>query len=420
MRLYLYPTGTSPSLVYLLPGLLLPLLLVLSQYYQVSISDNTHPQPCHHHHHHNNNNNNNIIITTMPASLIKDVLVIGGGPGGLAVATSLARQLYTAVVFDSGVYRNARTRHMHNVPTWDHRDPREFRAKARSDLLARYHTIHFEDTAVESVRRTDDGRFFEATDAKGTTWTGKKVVLATGIRDIYPDVPGYDDVWGRGLYHCLFCDGYEDRGAASAGVLAIGDMGPATASPASTPAAAAIQFPALHVARMAKRLAKKVVIHTNGAPEFAKELAAAIGSDPAIVVDDRPVTRLQKANEESSEIIVHLEDGTTVSHGFMVCLPPSFRFTQSPLSLIRLMGIRADTQAKIRGQWAIRPSAWGGVHGDGLHQDESAFLRDDCPGCVCYWGLRNPDASRRDRPGDGCVCSGRNSHSAGKGASRVV
>ena len=133
--------------------------------------------------------------TTMPAL---DVLIIGGGPGGLAVATGLARQLYTAVVFDSGVYRNARTKHMHNVPTWDHRDPADFRAKARADILARYDTIQFEETKVESVRRTDNGRF-EATDAKGTTWSGKKIDPASGVRDIYPDIPGYDDVWGRGV-----------------------------------------------------------------------------------------------------------------------------------------------------------------------------------------------------------------------------
>ncbi|KAK4239025.1 hypothetical protein C8A03DRAFT_43329 [Achaetomium macrosporum] len=244
--------------------------------------------------------------TAMPANSSKDVLIIGGGPGGLATATSLARQLYTAVVFDSGVYRNARTHHMHNVPTWDHRDPREFRAKARADLLARYHTIHFEDTAVASVRRTEDGRF-EATDASGTTWTGKKVVLASGVRDVYPDIPGYDQVWGRGVYHCLFCDGYEDRGAASAGVLAVDDLGKAAHT--------------LHVARMAKRLAEKVVVYTNGTPELLKEVAAALGPDPAIVLDDRRVIRLQKAKEESSEVIVHLEDGTTVSHGFMTHKP---------------------------------------------------------------------------------------------------
>lgn len=127
-----------------------------------------------------------------------DVLVVGAGPGGLAAATGLARQLYTAVVFDSGEYRNARTKHMHNVPTWDHADPADFRAKARADLARRYDTIQFRDTRVDSLRRTDGGRF-EATDAAGNTWTARKVVLASGVRDIYPDIAGYDDVWGRGV-----------------------------------------------------------------------------------------------------------------------------------------------------------------------------------------------------------------------------
>jgi thioredoxin reductase len=136
-------------------------------------------------------------LKTMPALL--DVLIIGGGPAGLSAATALARQLYTAVVFDSGVYRNARATHMHAVPTWDHRDPADFRAAARADLLARYDTIRFEQTSVSAVRRTDDGRF-EATDANGIAWRGRKLVLATGVRDVYPDIPGYDDLWGRGLY----------------------------------------------------------------------------------------------------------------------------------------------------------------------------------------------------------------------------
>lgn len=127
-----------------------------------------------------------------------DVLIVGGGPAGLAVATGLARQLYTAVVFDSGVYRNARAEHMHNVMTWDHRNPADFRAKARADLLDRYNTINFEETSIESIRLNDAGRF-EATDATGHIWMAKKVVLATGAKDIYPDIPGYDEVWGRGM-----------------------------------------------------------------------------------------------------------------------------------------------------------------------------------------------------------------------------
>lgn len=141
--------------------------------------------------------------TTMVAPLppkmpLRDVLIVGAGPSGLAAATGLARQLHTAVVFDSGVYRNALTEHMHNVPTWDHRNPKEFRTKAREDLLARYNTIHFENTTVESIQRTNKG-FFEAMDTRGQSWTGRKVILATGVRDIFPEIENYSDVWVKGV-----------------------------------------------------------------------------------------------------------------------------------------------------------------------------------------------------------------------------
>lgn len=107
-------------------------------------------------------------------------------------------------------------------------------------------------------------------------------------------------------YHCLFCHGYEERGAASAGVLALGEV-------AKVPAA-------VHLSRMAKRLAKRVVVYTDGAAELAEQLAAALGGDPAVSVDNRRVARLQRAKEgsESAETIVHLEGGEAVSHGFLV------------------------------------------------------------------------------------------------------
>lgn len=133
------------------------------------------------------------------ASPLVDVLVIGGGPSGLSVVTGLVRQLYTAVVFDSGVYRNERTSHMHILAGWDHRHPAEFRKAAREDILRRYDTIQFEDVAIEKVNKTNEG-LFQATDANGKVWTGKKLVLATGVRDIYPDIAGYSDCWGYGMY----------------------------------------------------------------------------------------------------------------------------------------------------------------------------------------------------------------------------
>ena len=136
-------------------------------------------------------------MSTIASSLV-DVLVIGGGPAGLAVATGLARQLHTAIVFDSGAYRNALVTHMHNVPTWDHQDPAAFRKKARADIEKRYSTIQFQSANLTRVFKTPQGGF-EVEDDQGTAWKGRKLVLATGVEDLYPNIEGYGDCWARGM-----------------------------------------------------------------------------------------------------------------------------------------------------------------------------------------------------------------------------
>jgi len=127
-----------------------------------------------------------------------DVIIVGGGAAGLATATGLARQLYNTVVFTNDNYRNARASHMHNFPTWDHQPPSAFRAKAKEDLLARYKTVQFESTDITKVRKTDAGHF-EATDAQGRSWTARKLVLAHGSEDSFPDIPGFTDCWAYGM-----------------------------------------------------------------------------------------------------------------------------------------------------------------------------------------------------------------------------
>ena len=127
-----------------------------------------------------------------------DVLIVGGGPAGLTAALTLARQLHTAVVFDSQDYRNAGAKHMHTVLTWDHKDPNDFRMTARQNILSGYQTIQFRDIALTKIQQTEEG-MFEATDKEGQTWVGKKVVLCTGVTDIYPNIEGYDDCWVKGM-----------------------------------------------------------------------------------------------------------------------------------------------------------------------------------------------------------------------------
>ncbi|CZT21194.1 related to thioredoxin reductase [Ramularia collo-cygni] len=236
---------------------------------------------------------------------VSDVLVIGGGPGGLSVATGLARQLYTTIVFDNGVYRNARSQHMHNVAGWDHQSPAAFREKSRQDLLDRYDTIRFEDVAIEAVRKNAAG-LFEADDATGRTWTGRKLMLATGVRDVYPDIPGYDEVWGYRVYHCLFCHGFEQRNAKSVGVLAIGDL--------SNPKVA------LHMAYQAQRLAQNVVVYTDGASDVAEQVELGVQPGFKITVEQRSIERLSMG-PNNSEVVVQLSGGEEQVQGFLVHRP---------------------------------------------------------------------------------------------------
>jgi gliotoxin/aspirochlorine biosynthesis thioredoxin reductase len=128
------------------------------------------------------------------AQVKADVLIIGGGPAALSVATGLVRQQYTAILFDSGVYRNARATHMHNVLAHDHQPPSEFRVQARESIVGRYEGVTFKEVKVESARKVESG--FELKDSQGSKYLGRKLVLAVGVQDVLPSLPGYSDLWG--------------------------------------------------------------------------------------------------------------------------------------------------------------------------------------------------------------------------------
>lgn len=130
-------------------------------------------------------------------SLDFDVIVVGGGPAGLGAASAVARQDYTTVLFDSGEYRNAKGTHMHTVPTWDHRDPNDFRSAARADFARYGALVTVEDARIDHIRQRHDNRFEAVAGAQ--IYTGTKVILATGVEDMFPDIPGYSDCWGSGM-----------------------------------------------------------------------------------------------------------------------------------------------------------------------------------------------------------------------------
>lgn len=133
-------------------------------------------------------------------SNMTDVLIIGGGISGLAAALTLARQQHTAIVFDSKVYRNAPSAHMHNVLTWDRSDPKEFRAAAKANILEGYSTIEFKNVEIATIEKNNEKNTFKATDKSGKEYHGRKIILATGVRDIFPDIEGYAENFAKSMY----------------------------------------------------------------------------------------------------------------------------------------------------------------------------------------------------------------------------
>jgi thioredoxin reductase len=137
-----------------------------------------------------------------------DVIVIGGGPAGLQAGLTLGRMHRATLVLDSGSYRNAVAAHLHNFLTHDGTPPPVLRSAARQEL-EEYPTVAVRDVAVTAVRPVDGG--FEVSADDGSH-TARRIILATGVRDDLPDVPGLAGLWGSVVAHCPFCHGHEFAG----------------------------------------------------------------------------------------------------------------------------------------------------------------------------------------------------------------
>jgi thioredoxin reductase len=136
-----------------------------------------------------------------------DVVIVGGGPAGLSAALVLGRCRRRVLVCDLGRPRNAASRAVHNYLTREGTPPDELLRLARAEL--RPYDVHVRRIAV--TRAAQRGRAFTLHLADGTRVHARKLLLATGIRDNTPDIPGIHRFVGRGVYYCSYCDGYTVR-----------------------------------------------------------------------------------------------------------------------------------------------------------------------------------------------------------------
>ncbi|RZA16964.1 MAG: NAD(P)/FAD-dependent oxidoreductase [Proteobacteria bacterium] len=239
-----------------------------------------------------------------------DALVVGGGPAGLQAAMIFARAGRKVLVCDDDRPRNAPTAHMHYFPTREGIEPAEFRRIFRADL-ALYPEVSFRNETVLDIARGAGG--FTVTLSKTSPITVRKVILAMGVRDIMPDIPGAKELFGKSLFHCPFCHGYEFKGKAL-GLVGTGDH-------------------AFIMASILKGLTDDLAIFTESVAEFTPEQREALRRQ-SISIYESPI-----ASYEHKGLALHtvkLEDGQRIAREGVL-----FRPRQEPKSdLAKNLGCR--------------------------------------------------------------------------------
>lgn len=137
-----------------------------------------------------------------------DTLIVGASNAGLSAALTLGRSRRRVLVLDGGPPRNAPAAHAHNFFTRDGTPPAELLRLGREQLQP-YDGVEIRAALAQTARAVPGGFALELAD--GSVVTARTLLLATGVTDVLPAIPGFRELWGRGVYHCPYCHGWEIR-----------------------------------------------------------------------------------------------------------------------------------------------------------------------------------------------------------------
>ena len=138
--------------------------------------------------------------------MLVDCVIIGGGPSGLNAALVLGRATQNVILFDSNKPRNAVTQKSHGFITRDGIKPAEFRQIAHMEI-SRYPKVEYKNTEVISVIKNQ--MIFELVTPMGEKYQSKTIIISTGLKDILPSIDNISDFFGKSLFNCPYCDGWE-------------------------------------------------------------------------------------------------------------------------------------------------------------------------------------------------------------------
>jgi thioredoxin reductase len=267
-----------------------------------------------------------------------DVVIVGGGPSGLSAALALGRARKRVLLCDAGPRRNAAAVHMHNFVTRDGTAPDEFRRIAR-EQLTKYPKVEVRDVRVESIAGAR-GAFRVSLAAEGVAEVvdARRIILSTGMIDEPLAIPGFRELWGKGVFQCPYCHGWEVQDRAWGYVVRAEDV------------AHVLPF-----GLMIRGWSGDVTVFTNGV-ELASEVTAPLRA-AGVKIEPGSIARL--VGGETVEA-VEVEGGRRVPCDALFVHPP-----QRQVDIVRSLGLALDEHGFVQVDPMKRETSVPGIYATG-------------------------------------------------------
>lgn len=236
-----------------------------------------------------------------------DVIIIGGSYAGLSAAMALGRSLKNTLIIDNGIPCNRQTPHSHNFITQDGEKPKVIAERAR-EQVAQYKSIEFLNAKAIKGKKLE-GKF-EIQTEEGDKIFAKKLIFATGIKDLLPEIKGFTACWGISVIHCPYCHGYEFKGKKTAIMID--------------------NEKAFHIAQLVNNLTDNITILTSGKTYFSDVQLQKL-KDHHIDIIDKEV--LEIVHNLGNVNAVTFTDGSQVKFDAIYASVPFIQHSQIPQEL---------------------------------------------------------------------------------------
>ncbi len=227
--------------------------------------------------------------------MVLDCAIIGGGPAGLNAALVLGRARRNVLLFDDNQPRNAVTQQAHGFLTRDGVKPGELRRIAQQEI-SKYPSVALRQARISEVSKHEN--VFRLVAEDGETIQAQTIILATGLKEILPEIAGIHDYYGKSLFNCPYCDGWELRDKPLVIIAEDGQV-------------------AFHMAKTIRNWSRDLLLCTNGRATFTQEQQERLRKNEIQVVEDA-ITKLVGKDGQLERVVFASGEEKQRTGGFVM------------------------------------------------------------------------------------------------------